>query len=207
MNSLTLTHLVRQAQALINIYILKTHPTVFSLWSYLLSSILSAIFYSNFVKALFNQFYHGTFISVIRWDSFPWELKGTVWTLIWHIVKNGRAASGDGPDGESSSSRATSHIPHGCSWRTKALASNSRKENPKEGFLFVRHANPPVEIRWQLNEYSWRTQTNERSICKYVRTRLPSDDLAKFQGQPQGKGNLWKKSLRVLGNSQMIQKH
>lgn len=100
---------------------------------------------------------------------------------------------------------ATSHIPHGCSWRTKALASNSRKENPKEEFLFVRHANPPVEIRWQLNEYLWRTQTNERSICKYVQRSLPSDDLAKFQGQPQGKRNLWKKSLRVLGNSQIIQ--
>lgn len=106
---------------------------------------------------------------------------------------------------ESSSSRATSHIPHGCSWRTKALASNSRKENPKEEFLFVRHANPPVEIRWQLNEYSWRTQTNEHSICKYVQTSLPSDDLAKFQGQPQGKGTCEKKSLRVLENSQIIQ--
>lgn len=65
----------------------KIHPIVFSLWSCLLSSILPAIFYNNFVKALFNQFYHDTFITVIRWDSFPWEPKGTVWILIWHIVK------------------------------------------------------------------------------------------------------------------------
>lgn len=142
-----------------------------------------SIIHSGIIQSILSWHFH--YCNKL-WYIFPRVGKGTAWMLMWRIAK-WESSSGDRWTGSSvfHQQRLLSH----SSWffLTEQSSCLRLQAWTKRWILYVRRVNPPEEICWQLNEYSWRTQTNEHSICKYVQSSLPSDDLAKFQGQLQGK--------------------